>query len=176
MKQSYYVIIRGPLGIGKSTIAESLAKKLDAEYIAIDRIVDDPNLITREIEEGYISQRSFLKANEIAVERIKNALAEGRPVIFDGNFYWKSAIQDLEKRLKDYEGFVFTLKAHLDVCIQRDANRNKAYGKDAAKAVYNKSVSFRYGITINTKDRSPDDIVSEIISYIQKRRRDIVKE
>jgi deoxyadenosine/deoxycytidine kinase len=32
----YYVIIRGPLGVGKSVIAQKLAKTLKAVYIPID--------------------------------------------------------------------------------------------------------------------------------------------
>jgi len=63
-----YIIIRGPLGIGKSTIAKGLANKLNAKYISIDSIVDNPNLITRKMEEGYISQNNFLKANKLAIK------------------------------------------------------------------------------------------------------------
>jgi shikimate kinase len=32
----YFVIIRGPLGVGKTTIAKRLAKQLNAKYISID--------------------------------------------------------------------------------------------------------------------------------------------
>ena len=34
----YYIIIRGPLGCGKSTISKALAKRLKAEHFAVDRI------------------------------------------------------------------------------------------------------------------------------------------
>lgn len=44
VKMSYYIIIRCPLGCGKSTIAERLAKKLNGKHIAYDRILDDNNL------------------------------------------------------------------------------------------------------------------------------------
>ena len=33
------IIIRGPLGSGKTTIAKEVARKLNAEYISIDSIV-----------------------------------------------------------------------------------------------------------------------------------------
>mgnify|MGYP001388829914 CR=1 FL=1 len=138
--EAYYIIIRGPLGIGKSTIAERLSKILNAKYVAIDRIVDNLKLITKEKEAGYRSQKNFIKANEIAVEKIKKILVNGKPVIFDGNFYWKSAIQDLEKRLRDYKGYVFTLKAPLKICIQRDDNRNKTHGKEVHGTGTQKSI------------------------------------
>jgi len=80
---SFYVIIRGPLGCGKSTLSEKVAEAICAEYIALDRIVDDPHLITREKEQGYISQSNFIKANEIAVGRVRKSLEKGTPVVFD---------------------------------------------------------------------------------------------
>ena len=163
---SYYIIIRGPLGIGKSTIAESLAKTLNARYIAIDRIVDNPKLITREKEQGYVSQKNFIKANEIAVKRVKKNLENKESVVFDGNFYWESAIEDLERRLKDYKGYVFTLKASLKTCIKRDAEREKSPGKDSAIAVYKKSTSFDYGAIINTENKTPEKVIREIFSLI----------
>ena len=92
---SYYIIIRGPLGCGKSTISEELSKRINGKHIAIDRIVDDPKLITREKEAGYVSQKNFLQANEIAIQEILPLLKQGTPIVFDGNFYWKSQIDDL---------------------------------------------------------------------------------
>ncbi len=162
---SYYIIIRGPLGSGKSTIAEKLSKILRAEHIAIDRILDEFNL-TKDREDGYVSQESFKKANEIVVSKVKKLLDKGIPVIFDGNFYWKSQIEDLIKRL-NYQYYVFTLKAPLEVCIDRDNKRNKTHGKDAAKVVYKKSTSFEYGISIDVTKRL-DEVVKEILSYLPK--------
>jgi predicted kinase len=137
---TYYIIIRGPLGSGKSTIAEKLSKILNAQYIQIDRIIDNTDL-EKDKEEGYISQKSFLKANKIIIPKIKEFLRNGQIVILDGNFYWKSQIDDLIKKLK-YNHYIFTLKAPLKVCIERDSKRNKTHGKDAAKVVYTKSTEF----------------------------------
>lgn len=144
---SYYLIIRGPLGCGKSTISTKLAEKLNAKYVAVDRVLDEHSL-TWEKEEGYISQNSFKKANEIIAPEAEAALKSGTPVIFDGNFYWQSAIEDLIARLP-YPHEVFTLKAPLETCIERDMARDKTHGKDAATVVYNKSTSFSYGIEID---------------------------
>ncbi len=41
---SFYIIIRGPLGCGKSTIAKALSKKLNAKYFAIDKILEENNV------------------------------------------------------------------------------------------------------------------------------------
>src|SRR3990167_8456887 len=156
---SFYIIIRGPLGCGKSTIAEKLSKILNAKYFAVDRVLDEHDL-TKDKEAGYISQRSFIKANEIIAPDAKRILDSGKPVVFDGNFYWKSQIEDLIKRL-DYPHYVFTLKAPLEVCIERDRKRRKTHGKIAAKEVYKKSTEFTYGIVINI-NRPLKECIKEI--------------
>ena len=83
--KSFFVIIRGPLACGKSTISEKIAKLLNAEYIPIDKVLDEHNL-TRDKEDGYISQRSFKKANEIIAPKSEQKLQSGIPIVFDGNF------------------------------------------------------------------------------------------
>lgn len=165
---SFYVIIRGPLGCGKSTISKKLSDVLKAKYVSIDRIVDDPKLITREKEQGYISQKNFIEANEIAVGRVNKFLEKGIPVVFDGNFYWKSQVDDLIERL-DFPHYVFTLKIPLEVCIDRDKKRKNALGKDAVKAVYQKSTEFDYGTLIDIT-KPLKDCLDEIVSYLPKSR------
>ncbi len=162
---TYYIIIRGPLGCGKSTISKILVKKLNAKYFAVDRVIDKYNL-TNDKEKGYISQRSFIKANDIITPKIKKYLRKNIPVILDGNFYWKSQIEDLINKL-NYSHYIFTLKAPLKTCIERDRKRNKSHGKDAAMAVYKKSTSFKYGIIIDVT-KPLEKIIKEIISYLPK--------
>ena len=145
-KKSYFIIIRGPLGSGKSTITQKIAKILRAEYIPIDRILDEHNL-TNDKEEGYISQKSFLKANKIIIPRVKKKLQQGIPVVFDGNFYWKSQIENLIKKL-NFPHYVFTLKVPLKICVERDRKRPKSHGKDAARAVYKKATEFEYRMVL----------------------------
>lgn len=159
----FYIIIRGPLGCGKSTVAQKLSKKLNAKYFAIDRVLDKYDL-TKDKEEGYISQKSFKKANEIITPKAKEVLKKGTLVIFDGNFYWKSQMDDLISRL-DFPHHVFTLKAPLEVCIERDRQRGKTHGEMATKVVYKKSTEFDYGIIIDIS-KPLDEAVEEIISYL----------
>jgi predicted kinase len=122
---TFYIIIRGPLGCGKSTLAEKISKLLKAKYISMDRVLDDHDLI-KEWEEGYISQNCFKKANEIVALKAKQILKHGQPLVFDGNFYWKSQIEDLIIRLK-CPHYVFTLKLPLKECIERDSKRKKKH-------------------------------------------------
>ncbi|MGA7860989.1 MAG: ATP-binding protein [Thermoplasmata archaeon] len=160
---SYYVLIRGPLGSGKSTVSERLAKILRAEYVSIDRILDESNL--EEWEGGYISERSFLRANELASRTAKDFLTRGTPVIFDGNFYWKPQIADLIDRL-NFPHHIFTLKAPLEVCVERDGHRHPPHGRTATERVYAKSTEFEAGLGIDAA-QSVDRVVSAIVARLR---------
>jgi predicted kinase len=151
------------LGVGKSTIATKLAEVLRAEYIPIDRVLNEHNLES-DREDGYISQKSFRKANEIIVPRAKTKLDAGIPVVFDGNFYWKSQIDDLIKRLA-FTHYVFTLRAPVEVCIERDIQRGKTHGEDAARVVYAKSTEFSYGEVIDV-NKPLQECVDRILSSL----------
>ena len=137
---SYYVIIRGPLGVGKTTISNALAKSIGAEVISIDQIAD------KEWDGG--SVRLYVRTNGIAARRARRALAEGTPVVFDGCFYWKTQIEDLERRLR-FPHEVFTLKAPLSVCVERDSHRKLVFGADATGQVYRKVTRFESGVSVD---------------------------
>ena len=162
---SFYVIIRGPLGCGKSTISERLSKILNARYFAVDRVLEEHDL-ENDREAGYISQKSFKRANEIIAPQAQKILDSGKPVIFDVNFYWKSQVDDLISRL-DFPHYVFTLKAPLEVCIERDRKRNKTHGEDAARAVFKKSTGFEYGTVIDI-NKPLKKCIDEILSLLPK--------
>jgi len=160
---SYCILIRGPLGSGKTTIARALADKISAQYISIDKILDD-NHLTQDVEEGYISQKSFLKANEIIIPSIRERLEKGIPAVVDGNFYWQSQIDDLIKKL-DYQSFVFTLHAPLELCIERDKKRDVSCGEDATEAVYKKVTEIECGKSIDAT-QPVDVIVGTIVKEV----------
>jgi len=162
----FYVVIRGPLGVGKSTVSARLAREIDAEHVPIDRILDEHGL--EEWEGGYISQKSFLRATAIAVDRARGFLEKGTPVIFDGNFYWRSQVQDLIARLK-FPHHVFTLKAPLELCVQRDSQRDPPHGREATESVYAKSTEFDWGVGIDAT-RTVESVVREIASYLPRNR------
>ena len=163
---SYFIIIRGALGIGKSTIAMKLCSVLDGDYISVDEIIDENNLDVKS-EDGFISEESFLKANEIILEDVRYLLKKNKIVILDGCFYRKAQIEDLKDKL-DFDSFVFTLKAKLNVCIERDANRDNSYGEDAATVVHNIVSKFDYGEVINAENKTEDEVVKEILSFLPK--------
>ena len=159
---NYLIIIRGPLGVGKTAVSKALAKKLGALYVSIDEVLSE-NGLDRETDDdgGGIPVGNFIKGNELVLPEIKQALKRGRAVIIDGCFYHKEQIQHFLDHL-EAEIHVFTLKAPVETCIRRDAGRKKPYGEDAARAVHMFVSEFDYGTVIDTEGRSLEDMVSEV--------------
>lgn len=142
----FYVIVRGPLGSGKTALSRRVAGAIGGKYIAIDRILEEHDL--EQWEDDYISEPSFLAANGIAVREAEASLRQGTPVVIDGNFYWKSVVEDLVARLP-HPHVVFTLKVPLSVCVARDAGRPVPLGAENTKMVFDKTTTFDYGVALD---------------------------
>ena len=162
---AYFIIIRGPLGIGKSTVSQRLAKKLKAKYVSIDIILEKTKLDKVGPEEECIPSKNFIKAQESIISESKGLLGKGKIVIFDACFYHKEQIDHLIKNLP-FRNYVFTLKAPLKICIDRDEKRGKTLGKDATEAVHNLVSRFDYGIVIETENKTEEQTLKEILSHI----------
>ncbi len=159
------IIIRGPLGVGKSTVAKVIAEKIGAVYISVDEVLDH-NGLDKAVEGEGIPLSNFLKANEIIATEAKNARNEGKSVFVDGNFYHKEQVEQLI-RLLENDVEVFTLKASVEVCIARDAARAKPYGEDAARAVHMFVSAFDYGTVINTETQTINETIRSVMDVIR---------
>ena len=162
----YYIIIRGPLGCGKSTIAENLTTLLHAEYISIDKALEENKLDKVGPEAECIPVENFIKANEIVIPKVKEKLKTGKIVVFDACFYHKKAIDHLIQNL-EYPHYVFTLKAPIEVCIERDMKRKKHLGEDAVRAVHILVSRFDYGAVIDAS-QPLDTTIKNILFYLPK--------
>jgi tRNA uridine 5-carbamoylmethylation protein Kti12 len=162
---SYYLIIRGPLGSGKSTLSQELASRLDAKHVRIDEVLEKNGLDIMPLDAPCISAENFIKANEIVLPEVKKLLTEGRIVIFDACFYHKKVIEHLIKNLK-FPHHVFTLKAPLELCIKRDRERQKTHGEGAAMAVHSLVSRFDYGINIDVTGNL-EETLKKILSYLK---------
>jgi len=160
---SYLVIVRGPLGIGKTTVATALTTALRGHLISIDLILDRHGL--EEWEDGYISVRSFVRANDIGIAEANPMLARGTPVVFDGNFYHREQIDDLLRRLP-FPHEVFTLQAPISECIERDRNRPVSLGEEAVREVFAKVAEVEFGVVIDAR-RPVSIVVAEMVRRLQ---------
>jgi shikimate kinase len=157
----YCIIIRGAAGIGKTTIAKELARNLNADYFSFDEIMEVNKLDT--IVGDGIPSENFVKANEIILDLIKNK----ERVLLDGCFYRKEQIDHLLNNLKA-KVYIFTLKANVAECSERNKTRMNPLADDDIKQVHNLVSKIKIGITINTSGKSIKQIVSDILNHINR--------
>jgi len=105
------IIIRGPLGVGKSTVSKILAKNIHAEYISVDKFLKDHSV------------ENTLNTNKIISNIVKN---RNNSFVIDGCFYYQEQIDDLKKKLKD-PLTIFTLISSVEICIKRDLKRKRIF-------------------------------------------------
>jgi len=162
----YFIIIRGSASVGKSTISKLLAEKINAEIIHFDKVMKSLGMDYIPGDK-WIPLDKFLKADKTKIPEFKEKLEKGISLIIDGNFYHKEQIEDLVNSL-DSQNFIFTLKADLKECVKRDKTRKSELGEQATTDVFNLVSAFDYGINIDTNEKTPAEIVDEIISRLFK--------
>jgi predicted kinase len=156
------VILRGPLGVGKTTVAKLLSAVLGGITISVDKVLEEHGL---DQGKNGIPARNFIRANELALPSARAALSAGQPVIFDGNFYYKTPIWHLRRCLPP-PLHIFTLCAPVEVCIERDKGRALVYGEDSAAWVYYLVSRFSMGIPIETAGKSDRQVTEEILGQL----------
>lgn len=161
---SYFIIIRGPAGVGKTTIASMLAKLLHGFHISIDSILAQHGL-NYVSGEPCVPEYKMLAANKIVIPVAQKKLAAGQIVIFDGNFYHKLQIEDLTTVL-GYPSFVFTLKADLETCLARNRVRTTLLHEQGVKDVFDLVSQFDYGVVVDTNNKIAEKVVREITIYL----------
>lgn len=159
---NYLIIIRGPLGIGKTTISKLLASKLKAKYISVDEILKQNKLDVLDEKIGCIPLKNFLKVNQIIIQDI---IKNNRSAVIDGNFYYQNQIENLIQK-SPFKSFIFTLKSPLETCIKRDSERQKSLGVGATTAVYNLVSKFDYGQVVDISNLNEIESVELIFSKI----------
>lgn len=157
----YYVIIRGPAGVGKTAIAKRLAKALGAHYVSYDKILRENKLDT--VEGDGISSKNFIKANKIMLPIIK----QKEVAVLDGCFYRKKQIDHLLSKLKK-KVYVFTLTADIVECLKRNRKRKNPMTKKAIIEVYNLVSRLNKGIEIETTGKNIEEVIKVIKSRITK--------
>jgi adenylate kinase family enzyme len=161
----FYIIIRGHLGCGKSTVAKKISRILKSEYISFDKILEENGLDKKDND---FTAEDFIKADEIILPQVKKSLSEGKCGVFDGCFFFKEQINHLKRNLK-HIAYIFNLKASLQTCISRDKKRKKTYGEKAAREVYALVSRCDCGIGIDTEGKTADYVVKKIISSLPSR-------
>jgi predicted kinase len=156
----FYIILRGPAGVGKTTIAEKLSQIYNAHYIPIDKVKKRLGLMN--------SEQDKMEANKVVIEEAMSYLDQGKVVILDEVLYFENQLAQLEEM--PYTSYLFSLNASLWCCLERNrkrrANTNRKLSDDTVKLVYGVVSLLKKGIEISNEDRTIDETVNEILSYL----------
>ena len=160
---SFYIILRGPAGSGKTTLAQRLTEIYDAHYIPIDKVKNARQLKHSEPEK--------LEANKVVLQDAKIHLSQGQVVIIDEVLYYQSQLSQLIDDLP-FPHYVFSLKAPLEVCLARNLERqnngSRKMSNNDVKEVYGLVSKLNYGIEIDTHNRPIEDSLADILSHLPK--------
>lgn len=160
------IIIRGPLGVGKSTISMQLATMLSGLHIPLDDVVDRLGLDRVPPDAECIPAENFLTALKNVLPQIEQAMAQGKSAIVDACFYHQEMIVFLENHFPG-KTVIVTLDSPIDVCIARDRGRSKSYGEDAARAVHSLVSRFSAGIRIDAT-QPKEATIAKIIALLSE--------
>jgi shikimate kinase len=155
-----HIIIRGPLAVGKSTIAKELSERLSYEYVSLDELIDSNKLVPSGVVGVPIE--SFMRANELLWDYAEQS---EQPLVIDGCFYYQEQIDDLIKKL-DGEVVIFSLICSIEECVRRDSGRVKVYGEDAARFVHMMVDRVKAGIEIDVTKLSPSEALAAIATEL----------
>lgn len=160
---SFYIILRGPAGSGKTTLAQRLTEIYNAHYISIDKVKSARGLKHSEPEK--------LEANKVVLQDARTHLSQGQIVIIDEVIYYQSQLSQLIDDLQ-FPHYAFSLKVPLDACLARNVERrnngSRKMSDNDVKEVYDLVSKLNYGIEINTHNRPIEDSLREILSHLPK--------
>ena len=169
----HIIVIRGPSGVGKTSVAHRLPDYIHAECFSFDEVMKRHELDM--IMGGSIPAENFIKADEIVFSEIKTTAAD--VVVLDCCLYHKEHLDDLQQRAKELGTTIsiFTLDASLAVCLKRNSMRKNPMTNDDVEKVHSLVHALITGIVIPTRDKTVRDIVGEIARlYAKHKKKNVV--
>ena len=173
---------------GKSTLADKLAKLINAEILSTDKIRE-------ELYKDETIQGNWNDIEEVLHERLKNYIKKNKPVILDATFAlrpWRLTITQNLYFDKDIEWIGWWFKTPLDICLKWNNLRERKVDQEVIKrfsaSLSNKNfapeISEGFASLINIDPSSSDNLEEEITKKLslldqnisQRKKRDSFKE
>ena len=173
---------------GKSTLADKLAKLINAEILSTDKIRE-------ELYKDETIQGNWNDIEEVLHERLKNYIKKNKPVILDATFAlrpWRLTITQNLYFDKDIEWIGWWFKTPLDICLKWNNSRERKVDQEVIKrfsaSLSNKNfapeLSEGFASLVNIDPSSIDNLEEEITKKLslldqnisQRKKRDSFKE
>ena len=160
------IIIRGPAGIGKSTVGKLLKKKLgDSQLFNLD-------IICHDMLGGHPKEKEIrYAAHELCYLAVKKTPKTN--LIFERLFLFQDDIDHILKLFSKskYKVNIITLKASVAKLIKQDSKREGALGSDDIKRLHRHFINSNVknpGKIIEVRNKGAKKIVDEIINYLDE--------
>ena len=99
--------------------------------------------------------------------KARECLQNNKIVIFDGCFHFKEQLQHLKKNLP-FKYYIFSLKASIKECLERNKTRKKPMTKKAIEEVYELVSKVEVGIEIETSGKNMMEVTNQILKHLVK--------
>ncbi len=155
-----YIFIRGPIGVGKTSVSRSLYDRLRLNYY--NPFLLEFDRFRNENVEEQITDLNQQRAVELLVHKL-NDLIESRCIpIIEGVFYQPELVSYL---LNNVYGKSLRIKlfAPVDVCVER--NQNRRFSREEFRVVNTWELlqqDEQGEMVIQTQDRTIEHVVDEI--------------
>jgi len=169
------IILTGFMGTGKTAVGKKLAKELHMEYIDTDTMIEEGTQMS--------IPRIFKKWGEASFRDLETKAIKCLGVLDNFVIATGGGVVLKEENMKELEkkGVIICLRASVDVILKRTSKNKKRPlledSYDARKKIedlleYREPFYKRADFTVDTSNLNTNDIVKEIIEFIEKKRGD----
>ncbi|MEK6963590.1 MAG: hypothetical protein AABX70_04130 [Nanoarchaeota archaeon] len=159
-----YVLIRGPIGVGKTSVAKRFSNLLSLDcypsfFIEFDRF-------RRELGIGEPTYLNKRVGTFLLVERMNQLIQKGSLPVVEGVFY-EGNMNHLRRNITGL-ALLIKLMAPLDICIERDQRRTYPRGVERVVPVWNSlQHTVVSEVSINTETRTIEEIVDDVYLHFK---------
>lgn len=163
-----YLLIRGPVGVGKTTTVRALQKRLKeaghkAYCLSFEHFRAQHNLLIPTYE-------NKKRGLELLIPELQQRINDGYLVVFEGVFYEKEFLDYIRDNL-GVNYLQINLFAEKSTCLARDAQRNKSRGvtnvEETWEFLKRENNKDNKEITLSTENLSVDEVVNKILKLLQ---------
>lgn len=170
------IVLFGFMGAGKSSVGKMLAERLNISFIEMDEIIENENKMTiSDIFEEY-GEAHFRELEKDLVKRISKdnscVISTGGGVVLD----------EENVKLLGKNGILISLMAREKVIYERIKNETQRpllkteniLQKIKEMLDYRRPFYEKAGHCIDTSDRSKEEVVEEILEYVEKQNPNLI--